>query len=366
MSKKRKKRTIDLGAEEAICIAELKKMRKELYQQRVDTLKKEPAHKSKNKGGEKKKPSLNREQRQKERRTNKRNATNEIIEFLRPFDIGIPHTKLKNQPELTREQSVLIEIDFDGLYFTPKQSELSGVYKTAKQKAQTYDVQNIYQSTDFDLNQIPCWEEMKKFNSFRPMQRYICRQLSKIGFNPSNLNQLEFYDVIDLIALHNRENPEQIMIGQRTRFLKMFAACYGEEFVHKMSLIGQCPEEKQENEQLAKNFLTYVYFLDNPNKKAPKECAKAANYFSVHHVQNRKYANELEDYSLVNNFSNLVLCISNPLHSILHNPIELDINRNLVFFGGLLKEFRITRDPAKERDYENNLIKEFKPQRESR
>lgn len=355
----RKKRIFDYGEIEAEIVAKLWHKLEALFQHQVKKTEKENNHKSKDKGGEKK---VSRHPK-KTSVTSIRYIKSEIAEYLATYRVGIPHTKLKNQPELSREQSSLINIDFEGLYFTPKSDELSGVYKAAKMAATKYDVCDIYQISDYNLNEIPCWAEMKKFNSFRPMYRNICRQLSKIGFNPSNLNQLGYSDVIDIVAHHNREHPEQRLIGQRSRFLKMFAACYGEEFVNKMSLIGRDRDEKQKNEQLAKNFLTYVYYMDNPSKKAPKECASAANYFSVHHTQNRKYANEMEDYSSVNNFSNLVLCISRPHHTILHTPQEIDLDRNVVFFGGFLQEFRISRDPQKERDYENNLIREFRPQR---
>ena len=351
----RKKRNQKLCETEAGIVAMFSHKLEALFQRQTKTYKKEPCRKSKDKGGDKKNT-----QNKKTSLKSIKAIKEEFSHLLAFYRVGLPHTKLVNQPELSREQIALINIDFEGLYYTPKSDTLSAAYKTAKFTAANYDIESRYTSGDYDLNQIPIWSEMKKFNSFRQMYRPICKQLSLIGFNPAELNQLNFSDTIDLIASHNRQHPEHRLIGQRSRFLKMFAACYGEEFITKTSDIGNNKDEKDHNRQLAQNFLTYIYYLDCPSKKAPAECAASANHFSVHHSKNRKYANELDDYSKINNFSNLMLAPTFPHHKILHTPVEIDIDQNVVYFGGFLQEFRISRDPQKERLYEQGLIKEFK------
>ena len=41
----------------------------------------------------------------------------------------------------------------------------------------------------------------------------------------------------------------------------------------------------------------------------------------------------------------------------MHHPQELDLNINLVYLGGLRKEFRIVRNPANERLYSQGIYK---------
>ncbi len=314
--------------------------------------------KSKNKGGDRKYQD---EKKNKLRRISKKNIENvktEIKLLLAFYGIGTPHITMKNQPKLSREQIAIMDIDFDGLYHTPEKTSLSSSYATAKQNATCYELTLLYKSSDYDLNQIPIWQEMKKFNSFRAMYRPICAQLAKINYNPDCLNQLNFYDVLDTIAQHNRENPKQRMPSQRNIFLKTFAACYGEEFLHKMAQMGKKDE--------ASGLLTYIHCLDKSNIKCPKEAHEAARLFNIHHVKNRKNAEEMEDYSLVNNSANLTLCYAFPHHKVLHAPVEIDLNPNIVFFGSFLQEFQIIRNQEKERLYQQGMIKDWRPERNVR
>ncbi len=277
------------------------------------------------------------------------NIKNEIKILLAFYGIGTPHLTPPNQPDLSREQVSLIDIDFEGLYFPPNSEDLSAGYRALRDAADKYDQPRLYKMSDYNLNDIPVWAEMKKFNSFRHMYRPICAQLLKINYPPEKLNRLSYLDILDTINRHNREHPEHRMSGQRTRFLKMFATCYGEEFLFKMSLLGK--------EKIARDFLTYIHYLDKPGRQCPKEVRYTANLFNVHHVKNRKHANELDDYSTINNFPNLSLCFTFPHHKILHTPVEMDLNPNIIFFGSFVRDFQITRNPEKERLYQQGLIK---------
>ena len=304
--------------------------------------------KSKDKGGDRKtSQQIDRVKKTSEKSLH--NIKNELKILIAYYGIGTPHIPLKNQPELSRAQISLIDLDFDGIYFTPCNEDLSESYRAYKNNAEKYETTPIYKISDYDLNKAPFWAEMKKFNSFRYMYRPICAQLAKINYPPEKLDQLGYIDMLDAISRHNREHPEHRMPSQRTRFLKMFSACYGEEFISKMSLLGK--------EKIARDFLTYIHYLDKPGRQCPQEVRYTANLFNVHHVKNRKHANELDDYSKVNDFSNLALCSAFPHHKVLHSPAEIDLNPNIVFFGGFLNEFQITRDPEKERLYQRGLIK---------
>ena len=302
--------------------------------------------KSKDKGGDKKNTV---------KKTSKRNVEGlkrELKLMLSFYGIGTPHITPPDQPPLSKEQISMIDIDFDGLYFTPAPDDLSATYRAFKESNQNFEITHFNKPYEYDLNEVPCWADMKKFNSFRVMSRPICSQLAQINYPLDKLNQLTYVDMLDMIASHNKAYPEHHMPNQRTRFLKMFAACYYEEFLEKMSLLG---EEKE-----SKDLLTYVYYLDR-SEKCPQDLRYIMSLYTVHHGKNRKNANELEDYSKVNDFSNLFLCKDMPHHKILHTPYEIDINRNIVFFGSFLQEFQIIRNPEKERQYLQGNIKEFTP-----
>ena len=180
----------------------------------------------------------------------------------------------------------------------------------------------------------------------------ICTQLANMGYPPDELQYLNIYDVAYLIKKHNKENPQKLMPCQRTKFLKMFTVCYGEEFLRMESMLGR------END--AKYFLEYISQL-NTNKQYSDETwekiQKAASKYNVHHKKNRQFACEMDNYSEINDFSNLTLCYATPYHNILHQPKEIDLNTNLVYLGGLRKEFRIVRNPANERLYSQGIYK---------
>ncbi len=313
-------------------------------------------YKSKNKGGDKKSPP---------RSKNKENSLKNIdnIKFIlsmqiASYGIGTPHIPLKNQPTLYPEQISMINIDFEGLHFRPNKEELSPYYRQAKNTISQSDALQIqpHQPSDYDLTQIPIWHEMKKFNSFRFMRHALCQQLAQINYSPDKLNLLNYHDMLDLIYHHNHENPKNRMPCQRIRFLKMFQTCYGEEFKMLMTSLGE--------EKLADNFLTYIKYLNKPSHKCPKAALEAANKLNIHHIKNRKFANELHDYSEVNDFSKLALSFAFPHHKILHEPTDIDLNSNIIFLGGFLPEFQITRNPARERLYQQGHLNQPQSKRE--
>ena len=302
--------------------------------------------KSKDRGGDKKN-SPAREKVKKISQKNLEGLKRELKLLIAFYGIGTPHRELTEQPKLSREQIAIMDIDFEGLYFTPAPETLSEKYAALKNQLSPDSLHYPYSPSEYELNKVPIWSEMKKFNSFRAMYRPICRQLAKTGYPPEDLKNLDLSDMLDLIARHNRENSAHRMQNQRTRFLKMFATCYGEEFIEKMSMLGK--------EKTARDFMTYIDYLDKPKQKCPPEVRYTAEMFNIHHVKNRKYAEELDDYSKINDFSNLALCFVFPHHKILHTPCEIDLNPNIIFFGSFLNEFQITRNPQKERQYLQNL-----------
>ena len=173
-----------------------------------------------------------------------------------------------------------------------------------------------------------------------------------IGYSPHDLHLLNIYDVAYLIKKHNKENAQNIMPCQRSKYLKMFAVCYGNEFLNIESMLGRGED--------AKYFLEYIQHFNSNKEYSDETWAKiisSASKYNVHHKKNRQFANETDDYSTINDFSNLTLCYANPYHKILHQPKEIDLNTNLAYLGGLKKDFVIIRNPENERLYFQGIYK---------
>lgn len=285
--------------------------------------------------------------------SNRAIAKEYIIEIINSHHIGSPHLTIPDQPKLSPEQKLIINWDFEGV--SKEESSISTYLKNAIATAEKYDVKDRYKYSDYELTNIPIWSEMIKFKNFQAMYFPICHQLAKMGYPPDELQYLNIYDVAYLIKEHNKqhkENPQKMMQCQRTKYLKMFAVCYGEEFLHIETMLGR--------EEDAKNFLEYIHQIGTSKQYsdgALEKLQKSAALYNVHHKKNRQFACETDDYSQINGFSNLTLCYANPYHTILHHPQEIDLNINLVYLGGLRSEFRIVRNPANERLYSQGIYK---------
>ena len=284
--------------------------------------------------------------------SNRALAKEEIIEIIDSHHIGSPHLTIPDQPKLSPEQKLIINWDFEGVNISKEENCISTYFKNALATAQKYDISNRHEYSDYELTNIPIWSEMAKFKNFQAMYFPICHQLSNIGYSPNELQYLNIYDVAYLIKKHNKENPQKMMQCQRTKYLKMFEVCYGEDFSRIESMLGR--------EEDAKNFLEYIHQIGTSKQYSDEtweKLQKSAALYNVHHKKNRQFANETDDYSKINDFSNLTLCYANPYHTIMHHPQELDLNTNLVYLGGLRKEFRIVRNPANERLYSQGIYK---------
>ena len=284
--------------------------------------------------------------------SNRAIAKEEIVQRVDNHHIASPHLTIPDQPKLSAEQKLIINWDFEGVNISKEETNISTYFKNALTTSQTHDIKDRYEAKNYDLNNIPIWSEMKKFKNFQTMYYPICHQLAKMGYSPNELQYLNIYDVAYLIKKHNKENPQKLMPCQRTKFLKMFAVCYGEEFLHIETMLGRQEE--------AKNFLEYIHQLNTSKQysdDAWEKIQKSVSLYNVHHKQNRQFACETDDYSQINNFSNLTLCYAHPYHMIMHHPQEQDLNTNLVYLGGLRKEFRIVRNPANERLYSQGIYK---------
>jgi hypothetical protein len=312
----------------------------------------EPIKKSKDRGKNDGKTSPNKNN---NRQLSERTLYKErIYEIINENQIGSPHIAIQNQPRLSQEQKMIINWDLEGINLSKEEIKISTYFKNALDTSQNYDVKDRHDPKEYNICNIPIWSEMKKFKNFQLMSFPICSQLANIGYPPDQLHLLNIYDIAFLIKKHNKENHSNLMPCQRSKFLKMFATCYGEEFLRIETALGR--------EEDAKNFLEYIriQYLNHNENYSDERWAKiqlSASKYNVHHKKNRQFANEIDDYSEINNFSNLTLCYATPYHTILHHPKEIDLNTNLVYLGGLCREFHIIRNPANERLYSQGIYK---------
>lgn len=282
----------------------------------------------------------------------KNQAKQEISNIVDSHHIGSPHLTIPDQPKLSPEQKLIINWDFEGVNLSKEEIKISTYLKNALNTSQNYDISNRHDIKKYDLNNIPIWSEKKKFKNFQTMYFPICHQLANIGYPPDQLQHLNIYDVAYLIKKHNKENNQKLMPCQRTKFLKMFAVCYGEEFLRIETILNRGED--------AKYFLEYISQLNTTKQYSDEtweKIQKSVTKYNVHHKKNRQFACETDDYSQINDFSNLTLCYADPYHTILHHPKEIDLNINLVYLGGLREEFRIIRNPANERLYSQGIYK---------
>ena len=287
--------------------------------------------------------------------SNRAEAKEELNELINSFHIGSPHITIPDQPKLSREQKLIINWDFEGINISREEKNISTFLKNALNTAQNYDIRNLYDPRDYDLTSNPFFSEMQKFSSFQASHGHICQQLAAIGYPPNHVPHLNIYDLGYLLKKHYKENPQKIVLCKRAKFLKMFAACYGEEFLRIETMLGRAEE--------AQYFLEYINQINTNKTYSDETWEKIQNsvaLYNVHHKKNRQFANETDDFSLINDSHNLTLCYANPYHSILHHPQEIDLNTNLVYLGGLHKEFLIIRNPEKERLFLKGVFQQNK------
>ncbi len=108
-----------------------------------------------------------------------------ILKIHKRYQIAIPHIKINNQPPLSFEQKLIINWDFEGINIHKENLKLSTYFKNALNTSKNYNVAHRHDPSEYNLEQIPIWNEMKKFKNFQQMSAPLRQQLAKLGFDPS-------------------------------------------------------------------------------------------------------------------------------------------------------------------------------------
>lgn len=262
----------------------------------------------------------------------------EVHLLLNSVDIH-PHNSPNNAPLANREESWLIRLDWDGMFHKPADTDFSEAYARARQEAAENQEReggdsspNRYNAKDYQLNQSPSWQFMSKFENYASCRHKICTQLAKQNIPPTVVPQMNFFDFSEVLYNWSKEHQTKPFECSRSKNLKMFAACYGEEFSRIMSMLHYSHE----------------YITRTKDKMRQGVCDPLLNF---HHQTNVSRFKELDNTSTINDFSNMLLTFVQPHHRVLHFGNGYDAPKGLVFFGGYDPIYQIKRDPERELQY---------------
>ncbi len=295
---------------------------------------KQDSAKNRNRGGY---TRLSSAERRKLRRRKIEGLRNEIHLLL--YANGLrPHFHDPQIPQASQAESLAIRFDFDGIMHRPDSSQLSSPYQNAKQ-AYLSALENAeeliplqYPPQDYNLLESPIWKKMKLFENFRQTRKKIISSLVQNHIPPAVVKTMNYYDFVDALIDHCKRTKTRPFEGSRSKNLKMFAACYGEDFFQVMISLRYKPES-------IKEMLQQMHRGQSPN------------ILDFHHKTNVTNFKEMSQPEEINKFSNMLLTFIHPHHRSLHFGKGYDIDRNVVFFGGYDPAYQIRRDPEKERLY---------------
>lgn len=249
-----------------------------------------------------------------------------------------PHVRDSRIPKATVAENLAIRFDFDGIIHRPESGQLSDPYRSAKQAyLETIQQEGAvsepeYPFKSYCLSTSPVWQGLSRFANFRRLNSKIIAQLQKKRIPPSAVQTMNYYDFVDAISESCKESRARPFEGARSKNLKMFASCYGDEFFRIMTSLRYEASAVHKMLRQMRNGTT-------------------PEIIDLHHKTNVTNFRELEKPEEINLFPNMLLTFIHPHHRSLHFDKGYDIDKNLVFFGGYDPLFQIRRDPEKERQY---------------
>lgn len=295
-------------------------------------------------GGKKSKDIVDGKNSKRKKRTQPRSASRlktEIHLLLNSVNIH-PHANVEDLPLANREESWLIRLDWDGIFHRPADTDFSEAYARARQEIaeeenmiKQYDRDaelSNYTARDYHLEDSPVWQFMRQFDNYAKSHGKICRQLAEMNIPPAVVSKMNFFDFSEVLYTWSKKYQIKPFESARSRNLKMFEKCYGEEFSHIMKMLHYSP----------------AYIASVRDKMRNGICDPLLNF---HHQTNVSRFKELKDRSQINSFSNMLLTFVQPHHRILHFANGYDAPKGLVFFGGYDPLYQIKRDHERERLY---------------
>lgn len=129
-----------------------------------------------------------------------------------------------------------------------------------------------------------------------------------------------------------RRTRKPLYEPMRSRHLKLFAECYGEQYRSIMSIRQYTPE-----------------YIENSLFKMSRGRINDEN--NMHHDLNVHCLNHMEKKSDMNALPNVSVVPKEPYHRSFHYPLQLRIPPNTIFYGGYDPLFQIRRNLEREKEY---------------
>ena len=252
------------------------------------------------------------------------------------------HIDNPQTPLTTREDKWMIHLDWDGQFRRPDDTDYSASYANARhtileqQNLDDGSWEALYNFKDYDLDASPAWQKMSKFQSFASSKNKVRYQLAKMNIPPNVVASMNFFDFSEVMYLWQKENKKNIFECSRSKNLKMFEACYGDEFSKILTALRYKPE--------------YIQRV----RENMKQCI-GDPLLNFHHYQNIFRCQEMDNPNDVNAFSNTILTFVHPHHRSFHFANGYDPNENIVFFGGFDPIYQIKHNKEREQQYLNNI-----------
>ncbi len=284
---------------------------------------------------------LSKTEKRKLRKTKADHLRAEIDLLLRSLGL-VPHQHHISIPKAAPDESLMIRFDFDGIMHRPRTTDFSESYLRYRQ----LNVENMifeddaittpFSFVDYNLTDSPAWNKMKNFTNFRQLRKRICKQLAENNIPPSIVSDMNYYDFVDVIIDIAKKSNARPFESTRSKHLKMFAACYGQQFTEIMKALRVKPQITND-------------ILANMRKGCCSEL------LDLHHKVNVTNCHEMDNFYEVNGFPNVLVTFIHPHHRSLHFGKGYDIDKNIIFFGGYHPAFQIRRDPQRELEYLQSL-----------
>lgn len=292
---------------------------------------------------------------------------------------GLNFVERKESP-ISAEEKFLIKTDFHGLSHYPSDLSLTNFFikKRDKKRNDTNDkLLPVFDEQLYNLDKVPSWRFIKQFKSFQKRAPYFIKAMQYLNIAPHEMKRLNAYDMIYMLKLYQGKNETAPIENAKSKFIKKFIANYEPEFREYMHANKQVIEYAlhlkgiQINADGENNNKSYQNFV-NQIVAQMKLKGSVPPLFNIHHKRPIKDINNQQNLPLANSIENLCLIIENPYHTMLHmfdtnsygktifnhQVKRVELEPNVIFFGGFEKRFQITR---KKEEFnalknENNIV----------
>lgn len=247
---------------------------------------------------------------------------------------------------ISAEDKFLIKTDFHGLANYPNREQLSAYFQNVlAHKGLPKEVE--YGSDDFDLNKIPCWQQMQQFSSFSKQEENLKKALSEARISPKRIRKINAFDMVALLKHHHAKYQLNSFESRKSKFIRYFIKLYEKEFrsylTENKDLMKFALANRGIHLDERKNPAAYNEWVDKTIRDMKKK-GIVPPMFNIHHKEAVKDCGE-RNLSDSNHWKNLVLVLEVPYHNLFHMHDKKDrrirLPENVIFWGGMMHNNQI-------------------------